>query len=236
VTANIFFITPYLMAERFAYTPSAGFCLAAASLIVAVTSRIGDPGRRRRAVAATFAAAIALLGGRTLARNADFKNHIQLWETETKSSPDNTRAWLFLSGAYQLEERWGDAEHALLAAARIDPALTEAWVGLGDLYLRQGRAEEARAAFDRSLNTAFTSMEALQGYVRSSLLLGDSRDALMMLTRFRETYRGQGGYWHLTGLAREAAGDREGALGAYREAARENLAHSSEVGDDKRGP
>lgn len=218
VTANILVITEYLMAERFAYAPSAGFCLTAASLVGVALGQIGDQKLRRRAAAAVFGTALLLLAGRTLVRNADFRDHIGLWEAETRNAPDSIRAWIFLSGAYQQQARWEDAERALQVAARLDPGLTETWLSFGELYRRQSRDREARDAFRRALDTGMATYEALEGYALSSLRLGFPEDALAVLRWLADLYSGRGGYWHLLGMAREAAGDGAGAEEAYRTA------------------
>lgn len=218
VTANLLVTTEYLMAERFAYAPSAGFCLAAASLLGAALGRIGDRRLRLRTATAVFATCLVLLGARTLVRNRDFRDHVGLWEAETKNAPENIRAWLFLSGAYQQVERWEAAERALQAAARLDPELIETWMSFGELYGRQGRDTESRDAYRRALDSGLTAFEALEGYTVASLRLGFPQDALTVLHWLSGSYGDSGGYWHLVGLAREAAGDTEGAVAAYRTA------------------
>jgi curved DNA-binding protein CbpA len=40
-------------------------------------------------------------------------------------------------------KRWGDAEHHLITAAHLNPSLAAAYLGLGDLYRRDGRAADA---------------------------------------------------------------------------------------------
>jgi tetratricopeptide (TPR) repeat protein len=216
VTANPFVLPEYLMAERFAYTPSAGYCLAAASLIGAALARITDQQRRQRAAVAVVGTILLLLAGRTLARSRDFQDHVRLWEVETRNAPTNIRAWYFLANAYELQQRWPDAERAMETAARLGPGLAETWIFYGALYQQQGRESEARDAFRRSLDTGLTTYEALEGYTLASLRLGFPRDALAMLRGLAELYRGRGGYWRLVGLAQEAAGNQEGAVEAYR--------------------
>ena len=218
VTGNFLVITEYLMAERFAYIPSAGFCLAAAALIGMALRKIADQGLQRRAATMVFGTVLLLLVGRTLVRNTDFRDHVGLWEAETRNAPANIRAWLFLSGAYQQRERWEDAERALRSAARLDPRLMETWMSFGELYQRQGRDNEARAAYRRALDSGMSTFEALEGYTVSSLRLGFPQDALTVLNWLGDLYRDRGGYWHLVGMAREAAGDRDGAVAAYRAA------------------
>lgn len=210
VMSNLFYITGYLMGERFVYTPSAGFCLAAAGLTAAALGKIADPGRRRWVFVAVVASSLLLLTGRTALRNVDFQDHIGFWEAETRSAPDNIRAWLCLSGAYQQEERWEDAEKALTAAERLDPGLPETWISLGALYQRLGRAADARDAFRRALDTGFVNRDSLSGYVDASLRLGFPRDALAVLEWLASLFREEGWYWHLVGRARNAAGDQKG--------------------------
>lgn len=217
LTGNFFVTLPYLMAERFAYTPSAGFCLAVAAL-AAATLRNLDARTQRRAAGVVLGLALALLAGRTLVRNGDFREHIAFWEAETRSEPANARAWLFLADAYRLKARWDDAERALLAVTRLDPALPEPWVALGELWRSLGRIPEARSAFQRALDADFISQDAVSGFVDTSLRLGLPLDALALLTWAEPLFSDRGWYWHLTGRSRDAAGDRDGAVAAFRTA------------------
>jgi len=217
LTGNFFVVLPYLMAERFAYTPSAGFCLAAAALAAVALRRL-DERARPRVGGAVLASALVLLAGRTLVRNGDFREHIGFWEAETRSEPANTRAWLFLADAYRQKARWDEAERALLAVTRLDPALPEPWVALGELWRSSGRIPEARSAFQRALDADFISQDAVSGFVDTSLRLGLPQDALALLAWGANLFSDLGWYWHLLGRSRDAAGDRDGAVAAYRTA------------------
>jgi len=217
LTGNFIVVLPYLMAERFAYLPSAGYCLAVASLAWVVLRAVGERKRRWTALTA-LAVAIVLLAGRTLARNRDFQDNLGLWEAETRIEPTNIRAWLFLADAYRQKERWGDAERALLAATRLDPALPEPWVALGELWRTLGRSPEARSAYQRALDSDFVSQDAVTGFVDMSLRLGRPQDALALLAWCADLFRDRGWYWHLAGRSRDAVGDGGGAVQAYRTA------------------
>lgn len=127
--------------------------------------------------------------------------------------------WLYLQ-AVLLDER-GDPE-ALARLQRVvdrDPSFGLAWLRLGELAARQGRADEARAAYDRaaaaptrdayrpegvaSRQTWPVSAYAGAGLARLDLAAGRDADAAARLQRLLETYPS---FTPARALARIAAG------------------------------
>jgi hypothetical protein len=170
VTANILRLTTFLMAERFAYLPSAGFCLAVAALIA--------PRETRPAVKRLIPGAVLLLffGGMTAYRNLDFRDSTALWTTEVRNAPRNARAWMFLGGAHETEGRREEAAQAYRTAIRISPDFADASLSLGYLLL-------ARASL--ALNDPRASLEWLEEVAPFSTQLPEywevRRDAMTAL-------------------------------------------------------
>ena len=146
VTANILRLTTFLMAERFAYLPSAGFCLATAALISDGNGNTRWNDRRNLAGVAL----LLFFGGMTVCRNADFRNSTDLWTAEVTNAPGNARAWMFLGGAHEKEGRRREAEQAYRAAIRVAPDFADASLSLGYLLLHDGRAREALDCFEKA--------------------------------------------------------------------------------------
>jgi protein O-mannosyl-transferase len=84
-TSNLLVKIGSIMAERFLYLPSIGFCAVAALALCAVGERLG----RSRGVArwALPALAVIALGSRAYARNADWHDELSLWRSTVAASP-----------------------------------------------------------------------------------------------------------------------------------------------------
>jgi hypothetical protein len=130
-----------IMAERFLYLPSFGFCLAAAVVIARVWERL-DP----RWVGAALVAALTLtLGALTISRNADWHDPITLWKAEVAS--DGRSAYSHAQLGLSLYNFGGDraeaVHHLELAVARA-PARPEFRLALAKIHAREGRLDAAR--------------------------------------------------------------------------------------------
>jgi Flp pilus assembly protein TadD len=119
-----------LMAERLAYLPSVGACLAAAAALAALPARAG----------AVLAAALSLLlAGRAAARAHEWRSPRALWEAEVALAPRdpvvNNNLAVELSRAGEHAAAVPRLEAALAAAPgywRAHVNLGIAWQGLGD--------------------------------------------------------------------------------------------------------
>ncbi|MDD5390234.1 MAG: tetratricopeptide repeat protein [Gallionellaceae bacterium] len=69
----------------------------------------------------------------TAARNVDYQNEINLWQTTVKQSPGKARAWNNLGYAYRLAGRLPEARAAFNEALRHDPGYRRAQANLREL-------------------------------------------------------------------------------------------------------
>lgn len=208
-TANALVLTTFLIAERFAYLPSAGFCLAVAGAGAALLRGIAlRPGIR----AAAAAAAILALGGRTLARNVDFSSPETLWRAETRSAPGNYRAWIQLGGTLHESGDVAGAEAALNRALELRPTFVEAALSLGNFLLDTGRPVEAAQHFQRILESGTgESPLAMAGMVEAFLSLRRVDEAAAWLEAIPPYFRHLPLYGALADRVRAAGEDRPAA-------------------------
>ena len=82
-------------------------------------------------------------------------------------------------------DRMQDAETELLAATRLDPARSEAWLDLGRLYEKEGHMEAALEAYRTSLRSNVYYKPGLLAAARLATLLGEERDAIRHLEVLR---------------------------------------------------
>ena len=156
-SANLLVVIGSIRADRFLYLPLVGF--AGALAIVAW----GDgSARRRRIVSALGAVVVALCAARSVARNADWKDDLTLWQATVATSPRNAKAHRALGGALAERGAPGDREQAIReveTAIAIRPDYLHAWIDLAGHRLAEGVAASehgdeasARTAYRRALH------------------------------------------------------------------------------------
>jgi tetratricopeptide (TPR) repeat protein len=141
------FLLPYaavglLMAERYAYLPSLGFCWLLAAALVAA-------GRRwnRRAALAVFLVLAAGYSARTVLANATWRDEIAFYRRTIADFPGFPRAYLNLGEALMRRDRMDEARQMTEAAVRLDAAYPEPHVNLGLIHRAQGDLELAAREF-----------------------------------------------------------------------------------------
>ena len=203
--SNLLFPIGTIFAERLAYLPSAGLCLAAGAVIAGSASRrdpVGGPcgprsplnlgggpcgppspqallAPRRRWI---LAAAVLVLGVRTIVRNSVWWSDEGLFLNLVRTSPDSAKAH------YDLAYVWADARQYLRAREQYERA-TEIYEDYWDAWAGKGRVE------------------------REMGLLSDAEESYEQALESNDAY--ENGYFGL-GLVREARGDPAAAEETYR--------------------
>lgn len=129
-----------LMAERFVYLPSVGFCIAAGWATGVLSSRVERP--RLVFVAAGLWATTLL--GIAASRNLDWHSSLRLWQADVESSGGSALARANLGLALWAEEDYGGGI-ALLRQAVVFEPWQEPWVvALARMYTAVDMPSEAR--------------------------------------------------------------------------------------------
>lgn len=142
-----------MVAEHYLYLPSAGFALSAAVLLERLLTRSPHP----RAIAATFALVVLLLGFRTVARNRDWKDELTLWTKTVQTAPESARAHIALAGVHLRQGGYDQALQELLDALRIQPNSASTHRDLGTVLLQLGRLDEAEQEFREAMRLSAQS-------------------------------------------------------------------------------
>ena len=166
LVSNIFILIEATMAERFIYTPSYGFCIAAgvfAGRLLKVTGKNRLPEFSSNKVPVYFFAAILLVFSiRTFARNADWKDNYTLLSKDVKANPGSARIRYAYGSALlfekAIEEKNTEKKNQYLQQAveqlkegvSIIREYNDAWFHLGLAYKELGNAPEAVKAFEES--------------------------------------------------------------------------------------
>lgn len=114
---------------------------------------------------------------------ADVKGGVADLQKALRLDPDLRQGWLNLAGLEIAQERYGEAEKALLEARRIDPEASDNDLNLGAVDLLQGQLEKAATSFERYLAKEGQSAEALYLVASNYALAGVQDSAIDTLAK-----------------------------------------------------
>ena len=141
-----------LMAERFLYIPSIGFCV-----ILAAVLR-----RQKKAIAMAAAVSIVVIYSLlTMARNEDWRSPVLLAKSVIRVSPQNTWGYSCLGSAYLGDENYKEAEKALKKAIALSQDYSSPKTALGFCYIKSGKYNEAISLLEESLKLDPRNLETM---------------------------------------------------------------------------
>jgi len=163
-TANVFFPTGTIFAERLAYLPSAGFALALAAGILGSAEEV-KVSRLRAAILLAIALAFAV---RTVQRNRVWKSDETLFAESVRNSPESAKAHYNLAWVSTVHGRLAPALEEYTRATRIYPKYYDAWAGKGLAEQRLGFLAEAERSYAKSIevNPSYENGFFRLGFVR----------------------------------------------------------------------
>jgi tetratricopeptide (TPR) repeat protein len=203
-TANIVKPIGSIMAERFLYLPSIGFCLMAAMALRPLGEKLASvltmpAGWRAWAGLALPFGLLMALGLRTYARNADWSTEFSLWHSAVAAAPNSFKVHKGLANGY-----WNGTH----TEAGIDDAIARAEVGLavidsrplpaqrqdntlfcdlgmyynikGDFLMQRNETSEARRFYQKGVDVMIRARDV------DTWVNGASRDAQLARGRTRE--------------------------------------------------
>ena len=144
-----------VLAERYLYLSSAGFCVMLVAAVAALVERLRGTARTRasRAVLTAFVAALALAyAWRTAVRNADFRDDHTLTSATLAATPESFLAHYWFAQWYKDEGKYETAKDYLLAAIEVKPSLAPAHGTLGQVYEALGRDDLAADAYQQAVS------------------------------------------------------------------------------------
>jgi hypothetical protein len=217
VTANIFFTSGVVMAERSAYLPSAWFCLG----LVGFFPEIQDfQGIRKRIAAAVLGGLVFLAGSATWARNYDYRDQVRLWSLDFARDSQNTLAGIYLIDAYVQKGEYGHAAEVSRGIFFHHPDYAENIEMLAWLLVRDGKPQEALEYAERAMDLRQDELPPdglLKTLVEINVVLNRPAEILKWLDL--QNPEGQPGfYWQLKGNAYADLGELQKAVECYRRA------------------
>jgi tetratricopeptide (TPR) repeat protein len=183
--SNIFKPVPGIIAERFAFAASFGFCIAISYLIFMVLKIKPEENKLRSKIGAKLIVVLMLIiipyAAKTISRNADWKDHKALYENDIKylknsAKGNNLYASIIVEDAYKKENasnRQALVNKAIKHFARateIYPEYSVAWNNLGTMYFNFYRQ------YDKSIFYFQKATETDTNYYEAYFNLGNAYD------------------------------------------------------------
>jgi tetratricopeptide (TPR) repeat protein len=213
--ASIFFLLRFddladgnIVADRFMYLPSLGFCFWFGSL----------PGRVRAVVprerpgwfplaAAGFLAVFVFLSARTYAQACLWGDEMKLWSYAIAREPGSMIAYNSRGNLYSRRGEYGAALADYTRAVELRPIYAQAYDNRGIVYYRLGRYDAALRDFNRALAirpTTLPSAYSNRGLVydkmgKDALALSDYKRALHFDPDDAGAYNNRGKFYYSRG-------------------------------------
>ena len=184
--SNLLFFTGTIFAERIAYLPSAGLCLAAGALLAGTAPALSALAPSRRKL---LAAVALLLAARTVVRNAVWWSDEGLFLNLVRTAPDSAKAHYDIAYIWAGERQYARARGEYATATAIYDGYWDAWAG-------KGRMELDLRLYDAAEKSYRKAIDANDDYENGYFGLGLVREARGNLAGAEEIYR--------EGLARKA--------------------------------
>jgi tetratricopeptide (TPR) repeat protein len=146
--SNIVPIPSAPMAERYLYLPAVGLWIIAADRGYALYGKMHNS----KALAATAAVVVVLLGGVTVDRNPDWKSDIALFGSVVRTDPGSSFGHFNLGNSLRDAGDLEGAQQEWLVTLRLDPANASAMTQLGSFAAVKGDLDKAERWFRAALD------------------------------------------------------------------------------------
>ncbi len=171
--SNLVPIPGSMMAERWLYVPSMGFCLLGGMALNWVWTKLVVPRRsswRLGGIAAGIIVAI-LMGWQTVRSNAVWRDDETLFRRVIVRFPDSFKGHANLGKTLLDQGRMTEAKGELRKAVALKSDSPFPFLWLGEVYLKEGRGDSAQAAFSESIrkdSTFYPAYLSLGGLYRQA--------------------------------------------------------------------
>lgn len=151
VSGFVTLLSPALMAERYLYIPSVGFCMAGGILFSKLLHAEERGWHLSRVVNLTGTAVIIMLTVFTSRRNHAWENQHAFMVNMVKDAAGTEFGYYFLGTLYKDDGRADDALREFAKALALNPNLVEAHYSMGILYAGKELLSEAEKEFQLTL-------------------------------------------------------------------------------------
>ncbi len=173
---NLFPIPGFVVAERYLYLPSVGFCLLLAAGI-RWASRAWPAPAASHALLAMVAALLVAFATTIQMRAIQWRDPVGVFEAMAKRAPSSFFVQNNLGLEYLKAGETQEATEALLRARDLEPANPVVWNNLGVALQQSGRLGEARVAYERAIALNREYAQAYRNLAEVLSRLGDQPGA-----------------------------------------------------------
>lgn len=177
--SNLLFPIGTIFAERVAYLPIAGLCLAAGALLAGGAGSLGALAGSRRKI---LAAVALVLAARSVVRNAVWWSDEGLFLNLVRTAPDSAKAHYDIAYIWAGERQYKRALEEYTEATEIYDEYWDAWAGKGRMESELGLPDEAEESYKKAIAS---NADYENGYFG----LGLAREARGDLAGAGEIYR-----------------------------------------------
>lgn len=224
----------FVMAERFLYIPSFGFCGLIALLLTNSwkTPRQSFPIQKYVTISLTVAL-LLFYSGRTLLRNRDWVNEKAFFLKAIEDAPEAALLHHALGNMYVREENYNHALVCYKESLRLYPRYHAAYNNIGTIYSKHGHFDQAIVAFTEAIriNPDYVQAHFNLGtvYYQKGMIedaFGEFKKVLQLSKNYVRAHNNLGIIYAERGQLNEAIAEFEEALNLdpHNEKARNNLA------------
>lgn len=211
----------YLVAERYMYIPSAGFCLLLAAI---AKNGVKTFALRRGSSFATSSALIVLvIGGfysiQTISYSYIWSDRLRFWNYALKVNPDSSKYYNNRGMAYNDKGKYKEAIEDFSRSIERSPLKGITYSNRGNAYLYLGRYEEAIKDYEKSIKLDPTYAEASYNLGIAYQSIGDYQQALHNFNQtislkpgFNKVYNNRGNTYNQIGNYKKAIEDYSMAI------------------------
>lgn len=204
-----------LLAERFLYLPSIGFCILAATAFGKIRS---IKTKNAASVAVILAGSLAVVySARTMIRNEDWKTPMSISESIIKVSPLNSWGYTSLGAALIGAGRYTEAITPLKKAMVLSKNYAAPRNAIGFCYLQLGQYGDAAAMFEEAVRLDPKSLESISSLGVAYAHLNRNDDAIRQFKEAIALDRTFISAYLNLGAAYERSGDDAKAFELYNE-------------------
>ena len=187
IVSNAVVLIGTIMGERLFYLPSAGLCMLAGAILTARGRLANDTARKLLAFATT--AFVVMFSIVTVARAADWKTRITIFEAAARAHPESARAHMELGTSYGTIGRREEGRISLLRSIAIFPEYAAAWMNLGNLHANAGEYDAAVEAYTDAVTANPRLIPAWYNLGLAERLRGNPEGAVRALNEATERGR-----------------------------------------------
>lgn len=183
VSGFVTLLSPALMAERYLYIPSVGFCMAGGILFSKLLHAEERGWQLSRAVNLAGTAVIIILAVFTLRRNHAWENQHAFMVNMVKDAAGTEFGYYFLGTLYKEGGRADDALREFAKALALNPTLVEAHYSMGILYAGKGALNEAEKEFQLTLILSPKNVKAYNNLGAVYAMQGKMNEAVIQFNK-----------------------------------------------------